>query len=687
MKFKTNEQLYKSLYQQNPDLILTIDVQGNILSSNKVAEKYGYSQSEIINKSFTPHIVPEELELNLQKFLTAISGKSVNYESAILSKNGDRFEVSITSIPIIIKNSIKGVFVIIKDITSLKKAQHALIEAEAQYRNLAEESLVGTYMIQDGKIMYVNRKAIEMLGYSNEQEVIGSSAMNFVHPDDRELVTEMMNKRLSGEIDNIHYQYRAIRKDHTVIHMEVHGAKTIYKEKPAVIGTLIDITSRKKAEATIEYMAYHDSLTGLFNRNHIYKQLRSKLEDESVNSLAVIFFDLDRFKQVNDSLGHRIGDSLLKLVSKRLKEQVFTNADFARNGGDEFIVFLPNVTQQEVEKVADLVLHSFVIPFEIDQYELYITPSIGISLYPEDGQDVDTLIKKADSAMYQAKRGGKNNYQFYSSNKVDHTYERLEIETDLRKALEQNEFELYYQPKLHLGTGQITGVEALIRWKHPEKGLISPAQFIPLAEETGLIIPIGEWTLRHACLQNKAWQEDGISPIVMSVNLSVRQLYQPNLVEMIRNVLIETELDPRYLELEITESMLMDTEHCLKILRELKGLGLKISLDDFGTGYSSLHYLKDIPINKLKIDQSFVRNCTEDANDAAIVKTIIGMAHQLNLEVVAEGVETQKHLAFLQHNLCNEAQGYLFSKPLPPNELVKRLDDIEELLNQHGTLQ
>lgn len=263
-------------------------------------------------------------------------------------------------------------------------------------------------------------------------------------------------------------------------------------------------------------------------------------------------------------------------------------------------------------------------------------------------------------------------------------YERIEVEMDLRKALEQEEFQLYYQPKLNLISGKIVGVEALIRWQHPEKGFISPVEFIPLAEETGIILPIGEWALRTACVQNKAWQEAGLPPMIVSVNLSVRQLYQPNLVKMVTRILEETGLDPKYLELEITESMLMDTEQGLKVLKELKGIGVQISLDDFGTGYSSLHYLKEFPIDKLKIDQSFIRNCTVDRNDATIVKTIIAMAHQLNLKVIAEGVELKDHLTFLQRILCNEAQGYLFSKPLPPNELVQKLNQIEQIIQREG---
>jgi diguanylate cyclase (GGDEF)-like protein/PAS domain S-box-containing protein len=684
LDLKKNEQYHQSLYQHNPDLILTFNLEGKFLSANKVIELYGYTEEELLHRSFAPFVAPDQLERTLEQFQTAQKGQPINYDTAIYSKSGDRFELNITNIPIIVDGEIVGVYGILKDVTELKHTQGALAEAEAKYRNLAEDSLVGTYIIQDERFVYVNRKTMDMLGCKKE-EIIGSKVIDYVHHEDREMVDDNIDKRLRRGVSSVHYQYRAVKKDQTIIHMEVHGSKTVYKGKPAINGTVIDITARKTAEETIEYMAYHDSLTGLFNRYHFYNRLKIALSEETTESLAVLFFDLDSFKLVNDSMGHGMGDRLLQAVSGRLKRSMYNHqVDLARNGGDEFIVSILNRNRQEVSVVAELILDCFTEPFHLDQYEIYTTPSIGISFYPDDGEDVEMLIKKADLAMYQAKRRGKNNYKFYCSNQVKQTYERLEIETNLRRAMEQKEFQLYYQPKLNLTSGKISGVEALIRWRHPEKGLISPIEFIPLAEETGLIIPIGEWVLRTACLQNKAWQEAGLAPLVMSVNLSVRQLYQSNLVAMVRKVLKETGLAPEYLELEITESMLMDTEQGYKVLKELKNIGVQISLDDFGTGYSSLRYLKEFPIDKVKIDQSFVRNCTVDSSDATIVKTIIAMAHQLKLEVIAEGVESKDHLVFLQRNLCNEAQGYLFSKPLPSKEFVQKMDEIEQIISQIG---
>jgi len=683
VKLKTNEQFYHSLYQYNPDLTITLDMDGNFISINQVVEFYGYTEKEILHQSFIPYVVPDQVERTLEHFQKARSGTSTTFETAIFGRTGERFELSVTNIPIVVDDQIVGVFGTLKDITELKKTQQALMEAESKYRNLTEDSLVGSYIIQDAKFVYVNRRLLEMLDCTEEQ-LIGMDVMEFVYPEDRIMVTENMNKRLQGSITSIQYQYRAIKNDQTIIHMEVHGSKTMYHGKPAIIGTVINISARKEAEKTIEYMTHHDALTGLANRYQFYNRLKTTLSNETTKSMAVLFFDLDRFQLINDSMGHGIGDRLLQAVSERLQNSIPNKEYMARNGGDEFLISLLNMDRQEVTEVANQILACFVNPFQIDQYELYITPSIGISLYPNDGNDTETLIKKADLAMYQAKRSGKNSFQFYHSDQDGDTYERLEMEADLRKAIEQNEFQVHYQPKINLVSGKVTGVEALLRWQHPEKGLISPAEFIPLAEETGLIIPIGEWVLKAACAQNMTWQEAGLPSMVMSVNLSVRQLYQTNLVEIVRRAMEDTGLAPEYLELEITESMLMDAEQGFKILRQLKSLGVQISLDDFGTGYSSLHYLKDFPIDKLKIDQSFVRNCSVDSNDATIVKTIIAMAHELKLDVIAEGVESKDHLIFLQRNLCDEAQGYLFSKPLPPAEFVQKLDEIEKMISQNG---
>ncbi|MBM7682800.1 diguanylate cyclase (GGDEF)-like protein/PAS domain S-box-containing protein [Pullulanibacillus pueri] len=550
-----------------------------------------------------------------------------------------------------------------------------------QYRTLIDQSSMGIYVIQDENYVYVNRKVLAMLGYQRE-ELIGSRFLDYVHPEDQQWMVE--KKDNAGASKKALRHFRMIKKDRSLLYVENFGSDIMYQGKRAAIGTLADITERKRAEDQIQHLAYHDSLTGLPNRQFFYTYFVKMLAEDEVNSVALLSIDLDKFKWVNDAVGREVGDRLLKAASTRLKTCVSEQAVVGRHGGDEFLISLPRVDREATTVMAEEILHQFSRPFYIDNYELYITLSMGISLYPNDGEKIDDLIKKADSVMYQVKKAGRNSYQFYCSKQKDQSFRRLELETQLRKAISRDEFELYYQPKLELTTGKIVGAEALIRWNHPEKGLVSPGEFISIAEESGLIIPLGEWVLRTACMQLRTWQEKGIAPFEVSVNLSVRQLYQPNLVERVRMILEETRLDPKYLELEITESMMADSDHCLKVLNELKSLGVKISLDDFGTGFSSLHYLKEAPIDTLKIDQSFVRHCTVDGNDATIVKTVIAMAHQLNLEVIAEGVETKEQLIFLQRQLCNVAQGFLFSRPLPVKVFIEQFDEMEKVVSIHG---
>ncbi|MEK7870892.1 MAG: EAL domain-containing protein, partial [Nitrospirota bacterium] len=392
---------------------------------------------------------------------------------------------------------------------------------------------------------------------------------------------------------------------------------------------------------------------------------------------AVMFLDMDRFKVINDTLGHTVGDSLLKAFAERLTTSVRSGDTVARLGGDEFIIVLADIAHAEdVTIVAEKIIHSLSKPFNLEGNELFITTSIGISLYPDDGKQPETLLKNADTAMYRAKEQGRNNYQYYSSAMNVSSFERLMMETSLRQALEKGEFLLHYQPQVDLATNQIIGTETLIRWKHPTMGLVSPAKFIPLAEETGIIVPIGEWVLRTACLQNKAWQAAGFPPIRNSVNVSGIQFRRTNLVETIRRVLDETGLAPQYLEIELTESILMKNEEkMIAAIDALHEMGVYISIDDFGIGYSSLSYLKRFAINSLKIDQSFIREITVNPEDAAIVAAIVTLAHSLKLKVIAEAVETDDQLKFLRALKCDEMQGYLFSKPLPAEDIVKLLKE------------
>ncbi len=419
----------------------------------------------------------------------------------------------------------------------------------------------------------------------------------------------------------------------------------------------------------LNYLAYYDLLTGLPSRTLFQDRLNQALTlaNRHANKLAVLLLDLDDFKNVNDSLGHNAGDQLLKQFSARLVDNLRESDTVARLGGDEFVVILPiYASEDDVTLVTQKFLNLRTEPYIIDGHELFITCSIGISFYPRDGEDAETLLKNADAAMYRAKDQGRNNAQFCNAQMNVKALQRLTLENNLRHALKRDEFLLHYQPRVDMRSGEITGMEALVRWQHPEQGLVPPGMFIPAAEVSGLIVPLGTWVLHTACAQNKAWQMAGFKPVCVAVNLSARQFAQQDLVELVTRTLQETGLDANYLELELTESMIMhDAEATIATLKQLKAIGVKFSIDDFGTGYSSLSYLKRFPIDFLKIDQSFVRDITTDPDDAAITRTIISMAHDLGHKVIAEGVETAEQKSFLQLHHCDEMQGYFFSKPVP----------------------
>jgi diguanylate cyclase (GGDEF)-like protein/PAS domain S-box-containing protein len=438
------------------------------------------------------------------------------------------------------------------------------------------------------------------------------------------------------------------------------------------IAIFADITERKEAEGKIQYLAHFDSLTGLPNRALLQDRLKQALAAASRHKkqLSLLFLDLDHFKNINDSLGHDVGDLLLQAVAERLQGCVREGDTVSRLGGDEFVVVLLDIQKSDnAAYVAQKIVDELAVPFSLGEHVLYVTSSIGISLFPEDGRNSDILIRNADSAMYSAKTGGRNDYRFFTQDMNEQALARLALEIDLRQALALGEFRLHYQPQISSETGKVIGMEALIRWQHPVRGMVSPASFIPLAEELGLIVSIGDWVLREACRQNRAWQVQGLPPVPIAVNLSALQFLQQNLPDKIHAILEETGLEPRYLELELTESTFMqDAEQTITMLQTLKAMGLQLAIDDFGTGYSSLSYLKRFPIDKLKIDQSFVRHLASDPDDAAIARTIINMGHSLRLEVIAEGVETAEQLVFLETEGCDHIQGYYFSKPLAADE-------------------
>jgi diguanylate cyclase (GGDEF)-like protein len=436
---------------------------------------------------------------------------------------------------------------------------------------------------------------------------------------------------------------------------------------------------RKAYQVQLEHQANYDTLTGLPNRNLLHDRLRQAVHGKRTpRNTAVVFMDLDHFKFVNDSLGHSVGDKLLKGMADRLRMVLREGDTVGRVGGDEFVIILNGQSNEEViframQRIAARVAE----PITIEGKELYVTCSAGISLYPQDGEDVDTLLKNADAAMYRAKEHGRSNFQFYTSEMNERVNERLAMENALRRALERQEFLLHFQQKVELKTGANVGAEALVRWLHPEWGLVRPARFIPLAEETGLIVQLGEWVLREACRQARAWRDDGLNPGVVSVNLSARQFRQEGLVRTVSRILEETGIEPSQLEVELTESMVMhNVEAAIATLQGLKSLGVSLSVDDFGTGYSSLSYLKTLPIDTLKIDRSFVREIGSGSEDdeGVLAQAIISLGHNLHLKVIAEGVETDAQVRFLKRHGCDHVQGFLYGEPVPPADYAKLLD-------------
>jgi diguanylate cyclase (GGDEF)-like protein/PAS domain S-box-containing protein len=580
------------------------------------------------------------------------------------------------------------------DVTEKIRAEEALRKSEERYRSFVKNFQgIAFHEKMDFTPVFFHGAVEQITGYTEEEFLAGKPRWEqIIHPDDLSIITGKEELR-SVPNYSAEREYRIIHKDGAIrwVHEVIRNICDKSGKPLRIEGAIYDATERKQAEEQIVYMAYHDSLTNLPNRYLLKDRLRQALASaKNYNRLvATLFLDLDNFKHINDTLGHDTGDQLLKIVAERIvkytrksdtlarlgKDDLETTV--ARLGGDEFTIVLTEIKNiQDAAKVAQRILDLFSKPFRIKEQDLFIGTSIGISLYPHDGDNVDTLIKNADTAMYHAKEQGRNNFQFYTEQMNIVALERFAMENDLRNALDRNEFQLYYQPQIDILSGKVIGVEALIRWMHPEKGLLLPMTFIPLAEETGLILPIGKWILFTACAQNEAWQGAGFQPMHVTVNISGLQFRQKDFIETVAHALNNTGLGSQFLELELTESVLLEkTEATITILNELRAMGVRLSIDDFGTGYSSLSYLKRFPINTLKIDRSFVRDMTTNPDDKAIITAIIAIARCLNLNVIAEGVETAEQLAILHEHGTDGMQGYLFSPPLPDDALIQLLKE------------
>lgn len=579
--------------------------------------------------------------------------------------------------------------------TYIHADKRKITQLERTNRNLIEgiDAIVWEADPATMHFTFVSPQALNMLGYPLER---WTQEPNFwrdiILPEDRESTIGFCMQEIAAGRDH-EMEYRVLAADGRTIWL--HERVSVVPEgdglAPSLRGIIVDISALKESETKLTYQASHDELTGLPNRTLLHDRMRQAMAhaDREGNMVAILFIDLDRFKVVNDSLGHDIGDTVLQTAAGRLTGCVREVDTVARLGGDEFVLMLAGISRTDnVANVANKALESLARTYTIGENELILTASIGISVYPKDGVDIQTLLKNADTAMYRAKDSGKNRMEFFTYEMNASALRRMHLESQLRYALERNEFLLYYQPQADLVTGHIIGAEALLRWVHPQLGIISPVEFIPIAEETGLIVQIGEWVLETACRQAVAWQRDGLPPLRMGVNLSVRQFMQNDIVDVVARVLYETKFDSNLLELELTESLLMGGgEGVVSTLNALRKMHIGLSVDDFGTGYSSLSYLKRFPVTSVKIDQSFVQEITTDPDAAALARSIISMAHEMRLSVIAEGVETEGQLGYLARHGCDEMQGYFLSRPISPDEFSNLLRSFTGLPTQQQEIK
>lgn len=568
-------------------------------------------------------------------------------------------------------------------VTERQRGEQSLRESEKRYRLLFERNLAGVFRTTTtGQVLECNPAASRLFGYDSPEEVLDHFRLE-LYGDATERDDFLTKLKGARQITNHEVKIRRRNGDPvwTMVNLSLvendNGGPTIIE------GTLVDITERRIAEERVRSLAYHDALTALPNRTLLYDRLSQALAAARRNGqkIAVLFLDLDRFKTINDSLGHSIGDQLLTNVAMRLRACTREEDTVARLGGDEFVITLTGIRDAaDAAVAAKRFMQAMADPFVLENHSATVGYSIGISIFPDHGTDAETLIKNADSAMYSAKENGRHNFRFFTADMNAHALERLTLENALRSALPNSELFLMYQPQMDVATGKIVGLEALLRWKHPTLGLIPPDRFIRIAENTGLILPIGDWVLKTACTQARKWQESGSPPVTVGVNVSAVQFRHEGFCDRVQAVLQETGLTPEYLDLELTESVLLaDADLTLSVLQELKSMGVTLTIDDFGTGYSSLSYLRRFPVSKLKVDRSFIRDVAIDSDDAALTGAIISMAHNLNLRVIAEGVEEEEQMSFLRAHQCNEIQGFYFRRPLT-------IDQVEDELGLGGSI-
>ncbi|MCF6149666.1 MAG: EAL domain-containing protein [Candidatus Kuenenia sp.] len=714
LELQDGKQRYKRLVEMLPDIIYRIDANGYFTFVNEAVRVFGYQPEELIGKHFSELIHPEDIKkVSRAEVLLGYSGKAENDQPPpklfderrtgprkttglqIRIKSKESREYMEYTIQVIkwpkkqekiievnaagyydtdVMKSDKqfiGTVGVIRDITVSKHAEEMICTL-----SLAVEQSPTMIVVTDikGHIDYVNPKFSKVTCFE-PSEVIGKNLMDVIRPEgsqSKEGKTLWETIALKGEWKE-EFSSRKKQGEPFWMSLSLSSIKNNEGVVTHYLAIMEDITEHKQAEERIHYLAYYDSLTSLPNRELFRDRLNMAIihAHRKKQMLAAAFIDIDRFKKVNDTLGHDTGDRLLKIIADRIKSCIREEDTLSRQGGDEFVLLLPEINRMEdVNDVIQRILRKVKDPVIIGEYELRISASIGIALYPDDGTTAETLLKNADSAMYISKESGRDNNHFYSSTMQEKAYEQLIEEMNLRRALENREFLIYYQPQVNITTGQIIGMEALLRWKHPKKGLISPAEFIPLAEDTGQIVPIDFWVLRTACEQGMAWQKAGLPSVPIAVNISGHTFGRENLIEFVHDVLGKTNMSPNTLDLEITEGIaIQNLQTTIYKLNKLKNLGIQITIDDFGTGFSSLSYLSKFPIQKLKIGMTFIHDLHKDPTNSAIVKAVISMAKSLKLTVIAEGVETNEQFEFLRGLECDQFQGYLCSKAITVEEM------------------
>jgi len=664
---------FRTLLDHTADSVILLDLtDGTVVDANAAVERlFGEPLAALIGRPFSALGLNES-----EKFLddlrqqSGITGEKEGITSLVLPFGAIWLEL--TGRTAWLEGRVYGVLVA-RDVTERRRQEAVVSDLLAEKKTILENSVVGIVMMRHRRIVTCNRRFEEIFGYP-PGAMIGQSARILYSSDEIFMSLGAESYPTIGRGLTFSATLDMARADGSTFWGEVTGrAVDPARPQDGSIWIYNDVSERKAAEQRVHFLAHFDALTGLPNRTHLNDRAKYALSlaQRNQTSLAVMFLDLDHFKDINDTLGHSVGDALLVDLAKRLGLVLREEDTVARLGGDEFIFLLYGIDARGAAMVAKKLLATIAEPFRVDQYDLNITGSMGIAIYPDDGKDLETLSKNADVAMYRAKQEGRQGFCYFTAEMQQRSARHLSLVNALRLALERDQLSVHFQPQIAINNGAIVGAEALLRWTHPALGRISPAEFIPAAEESGLIMPIGEWVLRHAVRQAKYWLQDGLPPLVMAVNLSAIQFRHPDLPDLVSRILDEEGLAPEYLELELTEGVAMhDPKGVIAIMHDLHERGVRMSIDDFGTGYSSLSYLKKFKVYKLKIDQSFVRDISTDAEDKAIVGAVIRMSQSLGLLTIAEGVETPAQLAFLREQGCDEVQGYYYSKPLPATDFA-----------------